>query len=296
MSSRRHTVAVTVAAVIVLVGCAPSEPSVAPTTTPSASPATAAAPDGLAASLVQYRRDQPGRLVEVKLANAGPTTLPITLLDVTLPGFARNGRVDRAVDVRAGRRVDLPVPLGEAVCDRPPAGTASARLEIAGPDGGSVRTTLPIDDDDLLDRLHDFDCAVLRADTAATFTLEPSWRVRGSGRDLTVDGVATVTRTDADATIEITGLAGGILFIIRPETIEPAPPVQIDDGRTAATLDFELLPARCDGHAIAEAKRLTTVTFFVSVDGAEDVPIRRAPDDAGFETLLAALNERCATG
>ena len=34
-------------------------------------------PDGLSASLVQYRRDQPRRFVEVKLANAGAAALDV---------------------------------------------------------------------------------------------------------------------------------------------------------------------------------------------------------------------------
>jgi hypothetical protein len=243
---------------------------------------------------VQYRRDQPRRFVEVKLDNGGDAPLDITLLDVTLPGFTSTGPADRTTNLKAGWRVDLPVPLGDPVCDASPEeGSASARLAVTGPDGQTARTTVPVDDDGLLARLHGFDCAVLRADDAADITLLSSWQRRGEGRDLTVAGRAAVVLEDPETVVEITDIAGGILFVAEPETITPPLPVRLDGGRATATIGFELWPARCDGHAIAEAKRLTTVTFVVSVDGADGVPVRRAPDDAGFDTLMSALHERC---
>jgi hypothetical protein len=243
---------------------------------------------------VQYRRDQARRVVEVKLANAGAASLRVTLLDVTLPGFADTGPVDRTTTLKADRRVDLPVALGDPVCDEPPDGSAVARLEVTPGAGDTVRTTVPVDDDGLLSRLHGFDCALRRADEVTDITLTPAWEPRGEGRDLTVAGEASVVLTDPSATVRITGVAGNLLFVAVPETITPLPPVRLDRTATTATIRFELLPARCDGHAIAEAKRLTTVAFMVSVDGAESVPIRQPPDDAGFDTLVRALNERCA--
>jgi hypothetical protein len=282
--------AAAVGVAIVLAACAPAAPSSAP----SVAAATAPPPDGLSASLVQYRRDQPRRFVEVKLANAGTAALDVTLLDVTLPGFTDTGPVGRTTTVEADRRVDLPVPLGEPVCDEPPDGTAVARLEVTPDAGGTVRTTVPVDDDGLLARLHGFDCAVRRADEVTDITLRPAWELRGEGRDLTVAGEATVVLADPSTTVEITDVAGNLLFVTVPETITPPLPVRLDDAATTATIGFELLPSRCDGHAIAEAKRLTTVAFLVSVDGAESVPVRRPPAGAGFDTLVRALNERCA--
>ena len=279
---------------VALLSCAPAQPVATPSSAPSVAIATAAPPDGLSASLVQYRRDQPSRFVEVKLANAGAAALDVTLLDVTLPGFTDTGPIDRTTTVEADRQVDLPVPLGEPVCDEPPEGGAVARLEVASGVRGTVRTMVPIDDGRLLARLHGFDCAVQRADEVTDITLTPAWEQRGEGRDLTVAGVAAAVLTDPSATVEITDVAGNLLFVAIPESVTPSLPVRLDDTATTATIGFELLPARCDGHAIAEAKRLTTVAFMVSVDGAESVPIRQPPDDAGFDTLVQALNERCA--
>jgi hypothetical protein len=289
----RHLVSAAAAAgvTLALAACAPAEPIASPT--PTRASATAATPDDLSASLVQYRRDQPRRHVEVKLANAGTRALDITLVDVTLPGFTPTGPIGRTTTLEADRRVDLPVPLGEPRCDEPPGEPAAAELEVSTAAGGTVRTTVPVDDDGLLARLHSIDCAVRRAEQVTEITLEPTWERRGEGRDLRVAGAASVVLTDPSATVEITDLAGNLLFVVEPETVTPSLPVRLDEASTSATVAFELLPSRCDGHAIAEAKRLTTVALLVSVDGAQSVPIRQPPDDAGFETLVNALNERC---
>jgi type 1 fimbria pilin len=255
--------------------------------------AAPAPPDGLTASLVQYRRDQPRRFVEVKFDNATDEALDVTMLDVALPGFGPSGDVRRTTHLEPDRRVDLPVPLGDPRCDTEPDATAAVRVDVRVGDAAPARVTLPIDDDGLLDRLHAFDCAVQRAEEAVDLTLDPVWQARGSGDDLVVAGSATAALRDADAGVEITDVAGGILFIAPPEAVTPAPPVTVDGE---ATIRFDLIPARCDGHAIAEARRLTTVTFLVAVDGTEAVPVRVAPDDAGFETLVAALRDRCGTG
>lgn len=291
----RHTLTATAVGVaVMLAACAPAQQAAMPSSAPTRATATAEPPDGLSASLVQYRRDQARRVVEVKLANAGAAALRITLLDVTLPGFTETGPVGRTTNLKADRRVDLPVPLGEPVCEEPVDGSAVARLEVSPRTGGTVRTVVPVDDDGLLARLHGFDCALRRAHEVTDITLTPAWEPSGEGRDLTVAGEASVVLTDPSATVRITDVAGNLLFVAVPETITPPPPVRLDRTATTATIRFELLPARCDGHAIAEAKRLTTVAFMVSVDGAESVPIRRPPDDPGFDTLVRALNERCA--
>lgn len=289
----RHLVSAAAAAgvTLALAACAPAEPIASPT--PTQATTTAAPPDGLSASLVQYRRDQPRRHVEVKLANAGGRALDITLLDVTLPGFTTTGHVGRTTTLEADRRVDLPVPLGQPRCDEPPNDRAAAELEIAAAGDGAVRTTVPVDDDGLLARLHSIDCAVRRADQVTDITLEPTWERRGEGRDLTVAGAVSVVLTDPSATVEITDVVGNLLFVVEPDTVTPSVPVRLDETSTDATIAFELLPSRCDGHAIAEAKRLTTVALLVSVDGEQSVPIRQPPDDAGFETLVNALNDRC---
>lgn len=268
------------------------QPSAASSPQPAA---TAVPPDGFSASLVQYRRDQPRRFVEVKLDNSTGGEMDVTLLGVTLPGFVPPDDVRRTVFMQRDRRIDLPVPLGDVICDRPPDDTANATVEIVANDR-TVRTSVPVDDDGLLDRLHTFECGVQLADTAVAIELSPSWQPQGSGETLTVSGEATITAQQPDLPVEITSIDGGILFVIKAAGVDPRPPIAVDAQRSETTVTFEMIPARCDGHAIAEARRLTTVSFAVAVDGAEAVPLRRSPDEAGYQTLVSALRERCGSG
>lgn len=299
---RSRTLLVAVGIVLMtLTACSGAQPTAAPSaeagsSEPPAAPssvATAPPPSGLSTSLVQYRRDQPRRFVEVKLDNSTDATLDVTLLGVTLPGFSPSTDVRRTSKLKAGRRVDLPVALGAVICDRAPDGTASATVEVASDNGATVRTVLPIDDDGLLDRLRGFECAVQRANTAITIELAPTWQRQGSGSALTVRGEATIAARSSDVTAEIAAVDGGILFVVKPDAVTPSPPITVDGGEPQATVTFDMIPARCDGHAIAEARRLTTVTFLVAVGDDEPVPLRRAPDEAGYQTLVTVLRERC---
>ncbi|MBW3604413.1 MAG: hypothetical protein KY460_05765 [Actinobacteria bacterium] len=293
------TLVVVLLAVAACSGSASSTPAPTPSATathPTAASATAPSappPAGLSASLVQYRRDQPRRFVEVKLDNRTDTTLDVTLLGVTLPGFESPQDIRRTTRLEPDRRVDLPVALGNVVCARDPVGTASATVDVARDSGTSVRTTLPVDDGGLLDRLRDFECAIAQAVEVVEIELSPTWRQRGSGAELTVEGKATIRSRSPAVPVEVTAVNGNLLFAVEPETIDPRPPVTVDAQRPEARVTFAAIPARCDGHAIAEARRLTTFAFLVAVDGAQPVPLRRAPAEDGYQTLISALRERC---
>lgn len=291
MQLTARAIAMVVAVLATLAACSPADRA-----TTDAATAAAGPPNGLTASLVQYRRDQPRRYVEVKFANASAGPLDIAMLDVTLPGFGPSGDTRRTTHLEADRRVDLPVPLGDPRCDEPPADAASVLVEVRDGPGRAVRATVPVDDDGLLTRLHTFECAVRRVEAAVDITLARGWQRRGAGDDLVVRGRAVTSLRDPASVVEISGVAGNILFVAPPEALAPEPPVALDRDRERATIAFDLIPARCDGHAIAEARRLTTVTFLVAVDGSTPVPLRVAPDEPGFETLVAALRDRCRTG
>lgn len=289
---------VAAAAMVAVTACSGAASSTAPerpTPTASTRGVPATPPVGLSASLVQYRRDQPRRFVQVKLDNGTDAALDITLLDVALPGYEPPQDVRRTTHLEPGRRVDLPVALPDVVCDRDADGAASATVDVATGDG-AVRTVLPVDDDGLLRRLRTFECAVRQAEAAVAIELSPSWQRQGSGATLTVRGTATVTARSPAVRTEVTELDGGVLFAIEPGAVTPTPPIVVDAQRPDTTITFDMIPARCDGHAIAEARRLTTVTFVVAVEGAEPVPLRRAPAEAGFDTLLSALRDRCDAG
>lgn len=294
IADRRLLVPVVVA--LVLAGCTTgAQPRSAATARPS-SGNTSVPPAGLTASVVQYRKDAPRRVVQIKFSNAGREALEITLLGTTLPGYETSpGRI-RTNPLVAGGRVDLPTQLGTPTCDRPVSGMPTATLQVVSTSGQATRTTVPVaDDNGLLKRLRQYDCDVQRVEAAVDLELSDTWRTVGSGRDTAVLGHVTLSLRPGTRAVRVTDAIAGELLgvkVLTPEG-EPALPVELDGDHPRAQLDLDVIGTRCDGHAIGEAQRLIRFSFWVSVDGAPPVVLRRSPDVEGFRTLVAALLERC---
>lgn len=282
---------------VVLAGCATgSQPRSAATARPSNDSSWAPPPADLTATVVQYRKDAPQRVVQIKFSNGGGEALEITLLRATLPGYeTMPGRI-RTNPLKAGRRVDLPTRLGAPTCDRPVSGTPTATLRVVSERGQTTQTTVPIaDDDGLLERLRRYDCDVERVEAAVDLELSDTWQKVGAGRDTAVRGRLTASLRPGTRSMRITDAIGGELLgltVLTPEG-DPALPVELEGELARADLDLDVVGSRCDGHAVAESQRLMRFSFWVSVDGEPPVVIRRSPDVAGYRTLVAALLERC---
>lgn len=292
--SERVVMALAVA--ILLTACSGVSGQEAPS--PSPAPArTGHAVDGLTATVVQYTRDRPARTVQVKLTNASGDELDVTLTEPRLRGFAAASAPDRTSHLQPDRRVDVPVALGEPFCDAPADGRSEVVVRGTTVDGVSVERSVPIDDEDgLLERVHEHDCAVLRVEEAVDLMVADTWEQVGEGADSAVVGHVTMALRPEGGVVRVDDLDAGLLLGVasgRPEPGGTDPTYMVDADRPRTEWDIELVGARCDGHAVAESRRLMALTFWVSVDGAEPVPLRRAPDVDGYNTMVAALVERC---
>lgn len=274
---------------LVLAGCTRGE---RPRTAATASQRP---PGDLTATIVQYRRDVPRHVVQLKFSNGGRDAVEITLLDAKLPGYEAAPGGVRTTGLKAGRRVDLPAQLGAPTCDAPVSGTPSATVRVASGDGAATRMTVPVTDDGLLRRLRQHDCDVQRVEAAVDVELSDSWQKTGADADTAVRGSATASLRPGAESVRITDVIAGELLGVTVATADgdPALPVELDAGHTRADMDLEVIGTRCDGHAIAESRRLMAFSFSVSVQGAPPVVLRRSPDLAGFRTLVDALLERC---
>lgn len=285
--------------VLVLTACtaapaadAPAERTAA--ATPTARPSDHAV-DGLAATVVQYTRDRPARVVQVKVANTGAEDVAVTLIEPRLRGFDAAEPPPQTSDLWPGRRVDFPVALGPPSCDEQP-GPSEVVVRGVAADGVAVDHRVPVTDEHgLIPRVHRLDCEVQRVEQAVEITLADTWRQVGEGADAVVRGRVTMALRPGGAPARVADLDGGILLRVsagRPDdTGDPTYGVDAERPRTA--WEVELVGARCDGHAIAESQRLMALTFWVSVDGAAPAPVRRTPDVDGYQTMVAALLERC---
>jgi hypothetical protein len=293
---------VSCALAVTLAGCtsaeSPPSGSEASASAPSASDASASAPapDGLTASLLQYRRDVPRRFVEIKFANDSRDDFDIALVEATLPGYETSPRPARSTPLVAGRRVDLPVRLGSALCDSPLSGQGSAAVDVVSNSGSTARVSVPVaDDDGLLERLHEHDCAVQRVEEAVDLQLSDTWERTGSGADAAVRGQVTATLRPGAESAQISDAIAGELLGMKVLDAQgnSALPMDLNADQPRVALDLDVIGTRCDGHAVAESRRLMAFEFSVAVAGEDPVPLRRTPDLDGYRTLVAALLERC---
>jgi hypothetical protein len=282
---------------LVLAACSTARPS-GSASPASPSPAFSRPPADLTATVVQYRRDAPRRIVQIKFSNASSEDFEITLLGAALPGYEVAPGGVRTNPLKAGRRVDLPVKLGAATCDSTPSETPSAMLQLVSDGGSATRIRVPITDDDgLIERVRQRDCNVQRVEAAVDVELSDSWEQTGTGEDAAVLGHVTVALRPGTDSVRITrALAGELLGV---EVLTPdgdrALPFELNAPQARADLDLQVIGTRCDGHAVAEAKRLIAFSFWVSVDGEPEAVLRLEPDVDGLHTLVAALLERCGT-
>lgn len=296
----RRAVAV-LAVAVMLTACAGASDRNTPGTepTPSTSAATPSIPtaDGLTATVVQYTRDRPARVVQVKVENTSNAAVDVELLEPRLRGYDAAEPPAQVSHLEADRRVDFPVTLGEPSCDAPARGGSDVVIRAKTADGTSVRRSLPIDDaDGLLARAHERDCAVAGVEAAVDITVDDAWRRVGEGADAAVLGHVTMALRPGGVSARVVDLDAGVLLNVtsgRPRRGGADPTYVVDSDHPRTEWDLEVVGARCDGHALAESQRLMALTFYVSVRGAEPVPLRRAPDVDGYETMVAALLDRC---
>ncbi|MGW6129613.1 hypothetical protein ACWFNE_06265 [Cellulomonas sp. NPDC055163] len=262
---------------------------------------------GLRVEVRQSRTDRAARVVQVAVLNDGATDLEVVEARLTSPTVEGVAVSEDGRRAPAGTRRDLSVALGDPVCDAgrdaaadggatasasgagdaagsldaaggagdataasgAGAGAATVRLEVVDAAGrrGTLELT-PEDPNGHLARIHAEDCAVVAVAQGATLALGPSLATRQEPDGRWV-GTLTLTLTpraggpevvvDAvERTVLLDPAAGGPLW---PAALSTAP-----DG--ARTVGLDVVPARCDPHAVAEDKRGTAFGVHARVDGA----------------------------
>ncbi|HEX6255107.1 MAG TPA: hypothetical protein VFZ70_04790 [Euzebyales bacterium] len=281
---------------LLLAACSPAADSTAGSLERRSDGQPASSVEGLSATVVQYTRDRPQRRVQVKVTNGSDQPIDLEILDPGLAGYDDAVPPDQRSHLEPGRRVDFPVNLEEPSCDATPAPTSQLTLRVSTT-AGTIRQHVPIDDASLLSDLHTLDCAIRRVEANVDIALGDDWRQVRSGAHAAVIGEVSLRLRPGGSSATVSALDAGLLLSVRsgdPSDGDGAADVTVDEEYPQQTWQVELIGTRCDGHAIAESRRLIALTFLTSVPGADDVPIRRSPDVDAYETMVAALLERCA--
>jgi hypothetical protein len=269
-------------------GSAESSASAPSSTSPSSSapaPAVPAVP-GIEAEAVQLRTDEAiGGQVQVRVTDTGTEPFTVTSVAIDSPGFAP--LPDRAVSAAfaPGRTIDLPAPYGEAVCDRA-AEPAVARLTVVRPDGRAEALRVPLAAE-VLGRIHGEGCAV-RAVLAVADVTVGALAADGDA----VTGTLTLTRAgDDDRPVTVTRLQGNVLYHAVATTDLPR---TLEAGESTLEVGLEFTMARCDAHALAEAKQPHLFLLGLQVGDDDEVPADLPLDQAQRDELAALVDRACA--
>lgn len=226
-------------------------------------------PQGVSASVLQYRLDYTVRRVQMKVANDGPTPLVVNAARMISPRFTGEALWNDGPETVPPRtRIDLPAYLTTSRCDvggnADAGGTPSVRVDYQLPDGATGSLTVPATDPfGVLAKVNAEDCLRSSVEAIAELAVVGPLRTeRQRGR--------LVALLDLRATP--TGAAGELrLASIGPTTLlEPARGVRwrLDTTVSAAsgprTLTLATVPTRCDPHAVAEDKLGTVLPVSVS--------------------------------
>jgi hypothetical protein len=266
------------AVVVALGGC-----TAAPSSAPESSATSAAGPDQvLTGALLQYRRDVLARRLQVRLT-AHEAGLVVEQLTFVTSGWPAAEATPGGAELHAGTALDLPVVLGAADCSGPP-GTAQARVVVRDPAGRTSTLEVPLDDDGLVRRLHEEDCAdqALRAEAGIEVA---DVRPGPDGKSLRV--TVRLRRLSGSDVVRVTGTRANTVYDVTAD--DPLPTLRHGG---AVSVDLTMVPARCDTHALGESYRTGVIGLVVSLGDGDPRPFDLVPPPevrASLETFAVRV-------
>jgi hypothetical protein len=247
----------------VLGGCSAAA---SPTATAPRSSAGAGPDQAVTGELLQYRRDELARRLQVRLT-AHEAGLVVEQLTFATHGWPAAPGTPNGAELHNGTALDLPVVLGTADCTGPP-GRAEADVVVRDATGTDRTLEVPLDDDGLVRRLHAEDCAdeALRAQAAIEVTdVEPA-----DARSVTI--TVRLRRLSGSDPVRVTGT--------RPNTVyDLTADGRLPTLRRGAEVSFAvtMVAARCDVHALGESYRTGVVGLVLSLGDGDPRPYDLVP-------------------
>jgi hypothetical protein len=277
-------------------------PSSAPPAQESAPATEAALPlgelAGLAVEIRQSRSDWAARVVQLRVLNGTGAELSVTTAGLTAPTVEGTAAWETAAPRRVpeGRHRDLSVPLGPPVCPSPPGEQTgpSVTLTVTDAEGRTARLELvPADPQGHLTRIHGEDCAGEAVGHAADIRLD---RLSVEDRDGALIGILdlSVTPRAGGPALGISRIDGTVL--LAPVGGTSWSPPELAPVTATTTVRLELVPARCDAHAVAEDKRGTFLGLHTTVDGVSQPGVYLDSGDERRGELHDYLARACGWG
>lgn len=220
-------------------------------------------PHGIVAEIDQSRFQRSGRILFVRIQNGSSHRIAMSDFKLSSPRF-EDVTWSGAETLEAGDKTDIDFTMPQGRCGK----KLDARITLTyrRDDADLQKSTVSVDDIyDNASYFADRDCAQLTLEEAAKVEVGTP-HVTGAGRDSVLSLPVTMTPTGKRTDVRFAGFGDTVLF-----RQAPASPAKADIALTGPPqhLRMQVVPARCDPHALAEDKvgRL----FPVKV-AADDVP------------------------
>ena len=264
--------------------CGPAAPA-APTAPGPAAVAADPQP-AVTGRLLQFRRDVERRRLEVRLV-AADAGLVVEGLELRAPGLT-TGPADVAGTVLVpAPGLDLPVTMGPADCSVP-AGAPVASLRLRDATGAQRTVEVPLADDGLVQRLHEADCAEQALRDQAGITVVAAEPV-ATGRGPAVRVSIELRRLTGSDPVRVTGTGSNTVYDIT--AVGPLPTLVEDP----VLLQVDMVPARCDVHALGESYRTGLIGLVLALGDAAPRPLVLTPADDVREQLETFAVTTCRT-
>ncbi|WP_251856689.1 hypothetical protein [Herbiconiux sp. L3-i23] len=241
--------------------------------------------------MIQLRGDISVGRIQLRLVNEADSTIEVTSARLVSPLLGGEVRWTKApARIAAGATVDLPflLPVLDCIEDAEP---LSAVLQT-GTEGGDPRAFTVIPDDPLgaLARLEGETCLKQRVAETVEMT-GSSVEVTGSGSDAVARLTVSVRPTGGGAAVVLDSIRSTVLLTPRGGEQWPLGLV-IDASSEEQEVVLDIVPRRCDAHALGEDKVGTVFPVVVDGDGSFPLPLA----DGVKNQLLDFVSLHCGLG
>jgi hypothetical protein len=257
---------------------------------------TDATPVPLTAQVVQLRRDEAAKRVEVALTATDRATVQLDRLRLRAGGFTGAGWVRLDYPLSPNGPTDFITGYGETRC---PSGKAPrlgpVRVDVQWhTDADPTRRTgvlVPSASRPLMSRILRGDCRAKRLTSQVRLGFGSGWRTVGAGADIALHTTLEATLSPGSPPRDLTQVSGSVLYGLAPGGAAPPTPLAaLDPAHPHASVPVVLTQARCTGHAKGETKQPYLFLVWVGDPGtagtAVEVPV--TPD------VKARLRAVCA--
>lgn len=240
---------------------------------------------GLVATIEVSRLFSLQRALALGLQNVGDEPVVVRYVQLETPLFEAEPLTAREVLLQPGtRELVMPVPYGPPVCEGDPA-VDSFTAVVVLEDGRELRMGAAEKDAGGIGRLQARECAAEGVREAVDLHFGEAWSADGRS----IAGELVLEQLHGGTSADVDEMAGSVIFGVTVDA--SAPILQVSDDQPVDVVQVTVSADRCDPHALIESKKTFVFLAWISVDGAEPVPVEVHPTGqarAALDRLLAS--------